>query len=186
MMHQMKNIFRVSILLLAAVSMHSCEDLGNLTNKTFAFVDTDYYDLDFNVDPTDDAGFQIFTEEFITGDITNVLEEAGFSSDKVESIHIYEALVNLREVDTYKDFDLLKFVELTVYTDDQGETKVAWSDPVPENKISLTLDISDSNILSYFKEDQFILTAQGFLKERINSEMKLHAKVKFRVKVNID
>ena len=186
MLYQMKIILRVSLLLLATIYMYSCEDIGDFTNKTFAYVDTDYYDMDFNVEPTDKAGFHIFAEEFFKGDITYVMEEAGLSADQVESIQISEALLNLREVDTYENFDIIKFVELTVYTDNQGETKIAWSDPVPSDRISLTLDISDKDVLSYFEEEQFILSARGFLKERINAEMKLHAKVKFSVKVRIE
>ena len=186
MPYRIQNILRISLFLLTAGCIHSCEDIGGLSNKTFANIDTDYYDMDFNVDPTDKAGFQIFSEEFFKGDIVNVLEDVGLSGDQVESIHISEALVNLREVVAHEDFDILKFVELTVYTDNQGETRIAWSDPVPTDKISLSLDISDSDVLPYFEEDQFILTAQGFLKERINNEMKLHARVKFSIKVRID
>jgi hypothetical protein len=82
----------------------------------------------------------------------------------------------------YPDFNMLGSIELTVYTDQLGETSVALADPVPAGHSAFDLQPEDANILPYFLEGSFMITVQGLLKERVYEDLDLQAKVKFRVK----
>jgi hypothetical protein len=171
-----------AFLLLTAVSLASCEKVAELVEPPTNSMDTEYYEMDFTVESSDKTGFQIFSEETYSNDINNLLVQAGFTPDRIESVVLKEATVSLEGNVSYPDFDILKFIELTVYTDLLGETKVAWSDPVPADLSSLSLDLSEENILPYFREEAFMITVQGFLQQRIYENLNLHARVKFRVK----
>jgi hypothetical protein len=170
---------------LIMVLFNSCETGFDFERKNYMPVETEFYRMDFEVEPKDKSGFQIFGEKFFDVDLTYVLEEAGYEADRIEEIVITEAIVNLRDTEDHENFNNLRFIELTLYNDDLGERLIASSDPVPSDKISINLDLEQIDVLSYFNEDRFMLSAQGFLKDRINREMKLHAMVKFRLTVRI-
>jgi hypothetical protein len=177
-----ERIVKAFLLLLTAGCLASCEKVAEFVEPPTNSMDTEYYEMDFTVESSDKNGFQIFSEETYSNDINNLLVQAGFNPDKIESVILKEATVNLEGNVNYPDFDILKFIELTVYTDLLREKKVAWSDPVPADLSSLTLDLSEENLLPYFREGTFIITVQGFLKQRIYENLDLHARVKFRVK----
>ena len=160
----------------------SCEEIGKMVEEKETTVDTEFYEMDFVVEETDRNGFHIFSEEFFSNNISSLLSTMGLTEDKVEAVIIKEAQVSLIEAQNYEDFRIMRFIELTVYTDSLGDTKIAWSDPIPKDQSTVSLDLSDENILPYFREDNFILTAQGYLEQRIYGDMKLHAKVKFMVR----
>lgn len=178
--------FFPGFLTLALGFISSCEDLNDNDLKSFASIDTEYFEMDFDVEPTDKTGLIVFSEEFFEGNLDIVLEDAGFDADKLEKVSVEEALVNLRETVHYPDFDIVKFIELTAFTESEGESMIAWVDPVPSGKRSLTLDVSDSDVLRYFRETEFGISVRGFLKQNISDTMRLHAKVKFKVTVLVD
>ena len=178
-------IFKILLLPLAFLTLLSCEKLDDLVEEPISSFSTGYYGMDFMVEATDVIGGHIFAEEFIENDLNDVVTQLGFSEDQIESIELEEAKVNIAESENYSDFNMLGAVELTVYTDSQGETKIAWLNPVPTNKSELSLDLTEEDVLPYFREDRFILTAQGQLTQRINENVKLHAKVKFRIRAKL-
>ena len=55
-------------------------------------------------------------------------------------------------------------------------------DPVPQDQSSISLDLSSENLLPYFEGTTILLTAQGYLLERIYEDVDLHARVKFEIK----
>ena len=170
---------------MVAILLSSCETGFDFERKNYMPVETEFYRMDFEIEPKDKSGFQIFGEKYFDVDLSYVLNEAGYDADKIEEIVIIEAVVNLRDTEDHENFNNLKFMELTLYSDELGERLVASSDPVPDDKISIELDLEQIDVLSYFNEEQFMLSAQGFLEDRINVEMKLHAMVKFRLKVRV-
>ena len=178
-------ILGTAIFLLASGFFLSCEDLGNLLNDPQTSIDTEYYEMDFSIQPGDRGGFHIFAEELFSTEINNSLNEAGFAEYQIESVILKEAQINLLEAENIKDFGILQFLELTVYTDSLGESKIAWSNPVPAEQSTISLDITEDNILPYFNEDTFVITAQGYLKERVYENVNLHARVKFQVWVKL-
>jgi len=177
-------IFKILLLPIAVVSLLSCEKLDDLEKPISSF-STEYYGIDFIVEATDMTGGRILAEEFIENDISSLMSQLGFNEDKIESATLEEAIVNIVESENYKDFNMLGALELTVYTESQGETKIAWSIPIPTNQSELDLDLTEADVLPYFKEDKFMFTAQGHLKQRINENVKFHAKVKFRIRARL-
>ncbi len=177
-----KHILRVILMILVAGPAGSCEKSGSPVGEIYTSVDTDYYELEFSVEATDRTGFHIFAEEYVPNDINTDLASAGISNDRIEEVILKEAVLSLAEAGDYTDFDVLRYVELTLYTDSLGEDLIAWSNPVPEDQASLSLDLSENDVLPYFREDNFMLTAQGYLRERVSEDIVLKAKVKFQVK----
>ena len=177
-------LFKTLLLLLAFGSLLSCEKLDDLEKPISSF-DTKYYGMDFMVEANDIVGWHIFAEDSIENDISTLLSQLGFNEDQVESVIIKEALVSITESDNITDFNMLGTLELTVYTESLGETNIAWSEPVPSDQSEFAFDVIEEDVLPYFREDNFILTAQGHLKQRINENVKLHAKVKFRIRAKL-
>jgi hypothetical protein len=174
-------IYRLSFVILGSLALVSCEETGSGPDVINDPVETPYYDVEFSIDATYLSGFQIFKEETVHNNIGTVLTDAGKNHDDFEKVGIKEAQLNLVDGGSYPDFNMLKYVELTIYTDSLGEDVIAWLNPVPADRTSLTLNLSEEDVLPYFKVEDFILTAQGFLKQRVTEEIVLQARVKFRV-----
>ena len=85
----------------------------------------------------------------------------------------------------YEDLSIMRFLELTIYTDALGEKKVAKLNPVPAEQSRVSLDPANMNILPYFEEGKFIMTAQGYLEDRIYENVEMIARFKFEVKAGI-
>lgn len=184
-MGNLKIIAGTGLVISIVTCMISCDRFEDITPKNYVSVETQYYDMDFEIEAMDKAGYQIFTEKFFEPDLTALLEKAGYNTDMIEEIEVQEILVNLRETTDYQNFKNIRFIEVSVYTDDLGESAIASLDPVPQDQISVELNLDGIDVSSYFKEEQFMISVQGFLKERINKAMKLHASVKFRLKLQI-
>ncbi len=173
------------LLILSVFYLYSCEEGGKLINDPKTTFDTGYYDMEFLVEENDRVGFQIFAEEVYENNTSLLFSTLGLQEEQVEEIILKEAEISYKESDGYDNFDLLKNIELTVYTDELGETKVAWLSTIPMEQTKLILDLSEENILPYFQESNFMLTSQGFLKNRVSGNLKLLVKVKFQIKASL-
>ena len=160
----------------------SCDKTNEFVDSPSNSMDTEYYDMDFTVKAADLSGFQIFSEDTYSFDINALLAQAGLDPGQVEEVKLKEASMSMSKNLSYPNFNMLGSIELTVYTDDLGETSVALTDPVPTDRDAFDLQPEDVNILPYFMEGKFIITVQGVLKERVYEDLDLQAKVKFRVK----
>ena len=175
----MKQLLTMGLVLCSLTFFMSCEKI--LVENPLA-LETGYYEMDFTVQSTDLTGFHIFAEESFTPEFQILLDAAGLKEDGIEAVYLKEAEVVLISQGTYKNFNILKFVKLTIYHDNLGEMKIAELDPVPQGISEANLDPAGENLLPYLQADYFILTAQGFLLERLYEDMDLHARVKFEVK----
>jgi hypothetical protein len=173
---------RILLVIILGGLLFSCENVEGLKDKPEISFITEYYEIDFTVEAMDKIGYHIFSEETYAMDYRALLQQIGLRDEQIEEVRIHEANVSLKETDLYSDFDILEFLELSVYTDDLGERLLAWSDPVPSDASSVSLDLSDDNVLPYFKENSFMLTAKGRLIKRISKDMELIARVKFEIK----
>jgi hypothetical protein len=176
-----KQLLIVAVSVLLTGFLLSCEKDDIIENATTS-IDTQYFDMDFTVQATDKSGFQIFAEETFSHDIDSLLLLIGLNSDQIEEVVLKEAIVSIKEGNSITNFNILGSIELTIYTDLLGEMDIALSDPVPLDQSSLSLELSEENILPYFREEMFMITAQGDLKQRVNNDVNLNARVKFRVK----
>ena len=146
-------------------------------------LDTGYYEMDFTVQSTDLTGFHIFAEEVIASEFQKTLDAAGLKEKSIEAVYLKEAEVVLTSQGIYKNFNILKFVKLTIYHDDLGEMNIAELDPMPQGISEASLVSAGENLLPYLLAENFTLTAQGFLLERVYEDMDLHARIKFEIKV---
>jgi len=163
----------------------SCEKDNEIIKDPVNTFETEYYEMEFVVEPQDRVGFQIFAEETFSNNTAELLSKIGLDEEQIEHILVKEAEISFVETENTVDFGILKYVELTVYTDELGELKVAWLNPVPAEQSTLILELADENIFPYFQESDFILTSQGFLKTRLNKDLRLLVKVKFQVKTRL-
>jgi hypothetical protein len=173
----MKGKYIAGAFILAILLFTACEDLL----KDILTVETDYFEMDFTVQPTDLEGFQMFSEEVFDSDLDRTLEDAGIDAELLESAYLKEAEISIASEGAYTNFDILKFLELTLYHDSLGEKKIAYLNPVPPGQSTINLELTSDDLLTYFYLDTFVLTAQGFLLERVYEEVDLHARVKFEI-----
>lgn len=172
-------------LILTVFYLYSCEEGGKLINDPKTTFETGYYEMEFLVEENDRVGFQIFAEEVFENNPALLFSTLGLNEEQVEEIVLKEAEISFKETYNSENFDLLKNIELTVYTDELGEEKVAWLKNIPLEQTKLSLDLSGENILPYFQGNNFMLTSQGFLKNRISGNLKLLVKVKFQIKASL-
>jgi hypothetical protein len=181
----MKSFTKLNILVIfLALAAFSCQnEEGFLSEITSA--ETQYYEMEFTVQVTDLDGFQIFNEEAFTSSLDRIVQETGISEKRLNAIYLKEAEFSMESNGRYEDLSIMRFLELTIYTDDLGEKKVAKLNPVPEEESKVSLKPANMNILPYFEEGNFIMTAQGFLQERIYENVDMLARFKFEVKAGI-
>ena len=181
----MKTNVTLNILaILLALFTFSCQNEEGFLAE-LASADTDYYEMEFTVQVTDLDGFQIFSEEVFSSKLDKILTETGISAKRLNSIYLKEAEIKLASEGIYENFNIMRFMEMTIYTDVLGEKKVARLDPVPAGQAKVLLSPDRVNILPYFEEKSFIMTAQGFLEERIYENVEMLARFKFEVKAGI-
>ena len=172
----------IPVIVLASFFLFTaCEDLLN----EVLTAETDYFEMDFTVQASDLTGFQIFSEEVFASELENTMNEAGINKDLLQSVYLREAEFSITSHGAYTNFNLLKFAELTLYNDSLGEEKIAFLDPIPQDLSAINLDLSSENLLPYFQRNDFALTAQGYLLDRIYEDVALHARVKFEIKGGI-
>jgi hypothetical protein len=174
----MKKNLIIIVILFGTLLFNSCEDLFN----EILTAETNYFEMDFKVEAADKVGLQLFSEEVFTHELDKTLDKAGINKNHLQSVHLKEAEFSIISQGIYTNFNVLKFVELTVYNDSLGEEKIASMDPVPQDQSNMALDLSSENLLPYFEGNTILLTAQGYLLERIYEDVDLHARVKFELK----
>lgn len=176
---------KIILLIFAALYLNSCEKAGKLIDEPKVSMETEYYEIEFIVEERDRIGWQIFSEDTFSNDINSMLSQAGLTEDKIDEVILKEAEISFLDSENYKNFNILDIIELTVYTDDLGELTIARMNPVPAEQSILLLDLPEENIYPFFRAGSFIVTAQGYLNERIRSDLTLVAKIKFRIKSNL-
>lgn len=154
----------------------SCDDV---INDLLTF-DSQYYIIDFAVDPIDRTGYHIFTEETSKSSLDSLLEAKNISREKLKEVHVKETVVNITDTDASKTFDPLEKLSITIYTKTLGEKTIASIDPIPRGLRELTLVLEEDDLKDYLYEDEFILSTIGVLKERTYKIIPMQAKVKFQ------
>ena len=181
----MKTFTRIYFLIIVlAFAAFSCQNEEGILSE-LSSADTKYYEMEFTVQVTDLNGFQIFQEESFSSSLDKILSETGISEKRLNAIYLKEADFRMESNSRYEDLSVMRFLELTIYTNAIGEKKVARLNPVPTELSSVTLNPINANILPYFEEEKFIMTAQGFLEERIYEDINIQARFKFEVKAGI-
>lgn len=173
-----------TMVILLALLAFSCQQEEGFMAE-LATADTKFYEMEFTVEVTDLDGFQIFREESFTNSLDKILTETGINEKHLNAIYLKEAQFSLESNSRYEDLSIMRFLEMTIYTDALGENKVASLNPVPAEQSEVSLHAADVNILPYFEEGMFIMTAQGFLEQRIYENVKILARFNFEVRAGI-
>jgi len=174
------NLGVILILVFLSVSLVSCEDLFNIT------FDSKEYTIEFRVKPIDERGFHIFKEEVLESDIDSILDANNVSEDRLNSVHIKEAVAVITSVDTTVFFDPLERFEVTIYTDNLDETTIAELNTVPDGLREITIPLKDDDLKGYMLEPEFMLTVAGVLSEQTTKAVPVQVKVKFEFRAGLN
>ncbi len=174
------NIGIVLIIIFLSVSSVSCEDLFNLT------FESKEYSIEFTVKPVDEAGFHIFKEEVLDSDLDSILNANDVSEDRLNAVHVKEAIAVITSVDTSVFFDPLASFKVTIYTDSLNETTLAEMNEIPDGLRELTLPLKNDDFKDYMFEPEFMLTAIGVLSEQTTKAIPVMVKVKFEFKAGLN
>jgi hypothetical protein len=171
----------ILILLFLLFASVSCEDLFGLL--TF---DSKEYTLEFVVNPSYDAGYNIFKEEVLQSNLDSILDANDVSEERLKEVHIKEAVALITNPDTTVFFDPLASFSVTIYTDSLGETIIAEMNPVPDGLRELSLPLKDDDLKNYLLESDFMLSAVGVLSEQTSKPIPVRVKVKFEFKAGLN
>lgn len=170
----------ILIIVFLSFSSVSCEDLFNLT------FDSKEYTIEFTVRPIDETGFHIFKEKVIKSDLDSILAANDVTEDRLNEVHIREAIAVITSVDTTVFFDPLESFKVTIYTDSLNETTIAEMDPVPDGLRELTIPLKGDDLRDYMFEPEFMLTALGVLSEQTTKAIPVQVKIKFEFKAGLN
>jgi len=166
------------LILLAAAAIFSttCDELlGDLLK-----FNTQWYSIDFAINPSDEVGDLVFKTDTIEVDIDSVLEANGLSAENIGSAKLSDAKVTVHTDGC--NFDPVKNVELFIETSNLGSTRVAWLDEIPSDTTMIELDLYMDDLQDYLLEDEFILTAKGTLLTQVDKTVDLTADLRWIIR----
>jgi hypothetical protein len=171
----------IVIIVFLSFSSVGCEDLLDLL--TF---ESQEYTLEFVVNPFDKKGYHIFKEEVVQSDLDSILGANDVSAERLNEVHVKEALALITGPDTTVFFDPLASFTVTIYTDSLGETTIAEMDPVPDGLRELSLPLKEDDLKKYLFEPDFMLSAVGVLSDHTTKTIPVKVKVKFEFKAGLN
>ena len=176
----MKTSGIITILIAAAIILSTaCDELlGDLLK-----FNTQWYSVDFTIDPSDEVGELVFKTDTIEVDIDSVLQARGLSEENIGSAKLSDAMVTIHTEGC--NFDPVENVELFIETPDLGSTRVAWLDEIPSDTTSIQLDLYMDDLQDYLLEDEFIFTAKGNLSAKVDKTVELTADLRWIIRGSV-
>ncbi|KPK85641.1 MAG: hypothetical protein AMS27_06765 [Bacteroides sp. SM23_62_1] len=147
--------------------------------------DSQYYLIDFTVDPVDRTGYHIFSEKITRSNLDSLLETQNLTREELLEVHVKETMIHITDTDASITFDPLEKLSVTIYTEILGEKTIASIDPIPRGVRELSLFLEEDDLKDYLYEDEFMLSAVGILKVRTYKVVPMQAKVKFQFKAGV-
>ncbi|MBK7887214.1 MAG: hypothetical protein IPJ86_07900 [Bacteroidetes bacterium] len=172
-------------LLVAMVLTTTSCDKDNPTAFSFT---NDYAEFTIQVNPTTTQGnIEMGTIEFDT-DIQGLVSDNGVSIDNLNSVKIKAVTLTMIDSNsTPYTFDLTNKINAEIGNlSGTGLIEFAKKDPVPTGGLNtIDLDVSDVELLSYFKQSKFKFKLSGFTTAPIDHvfEVKIGLTVKFEGEV---
>ncbi|WP_347157409.1 hypothetical protein [Pontibacter chitinilyticus] len=80
-----------------------------------------------------------------------------------------------------ENFNFLKGIELYISSEQQGETKIAYLDEVPQNVRTLQLKLTNAKLDEYIKGDAYTIRTKAVLAKPIASDIAINAGMRFKV-----
>jgi len=166
------------LIIIAAATIFStgCDELiGDLLK-----FNTEWYSVDFFINPSDEVGDLVFKTDTIEVDIDSVLQANGLSAENIGSAKLSDARVTVLTEGC--NFDPVKKVELFIETSNLGSTRIAWLDEIPSDTTIIELDLYMDDLQDYLLEDEFILTAKGTLLTKVDKTVDLTADLRWIIR----
>jgi len=160
----------------AAIFSTACDELlGDLLK-----FNTQWYSVDFSINPSDEVGELVFKTDTIEVDIDSVLEANGLSAENIGSAKLADAKVTVHTEGC--NFDPVENVELFIETTNLGSTRVAWLDEIPGDTTMIELDLYMDDLQDYLLENEFILTAKGTLLKKVDKTVDFTADLRWIIR----
>ena len=175
----MKRIF-TSLCVLGLLSLLSigCEEL-NTPTPVLSIEGQDIL-LNFTIDPVDIPGYHIFKEETFHENLDSLLEAYNFSTDRLESVILTSASVEITGPSDTMSLNYLDMVKITIYTPELGEVPIAQNIKIPSNVKEMELEILEGDMKNYLEAEEYILTVYGMLNTRTYEQRELEARIKYK------
>ncbi len=174
----------LSLLVATVLTTSSC-DKDNPTAFSFT---NDYAEFTIQVDPTTAQGeIDMGTIEFET-DVQGLVADNGVSIDNLNSVKIKAVKLTINDSNSPPySFDLTSKINAEIGNlSGTSLIEFAKKDPVPTGGLNtIDLDVSDIELLSYFKQSKFKFKLSGFTTAPIDHafEVKIGLTVKFEGEV---
>ncbi len=145
----MKRITKLLLLFtLVGVLTGGCELLTNTVK-----VDSDTYYYDFVINPTE-AGPYSFSEQVISTDINQLLDDNNVKREKIKSVKISAIRAVIISAHT---FDILDSGEIYLGSGTTKTTMAWWPVPVPAGSTDVPLDASSDDFKDLILQDTFTI-----------------------------
>ena len=124
--------------------------------------DEGYYYV-FTINPTE-AGEYNFTEEVVTTDIQQVLDDNNLKEKKLKSVVIKEIKATIQPNSHASNFNILESGKIYMHGEGMKEVTVAWwPSPVPQNVSTVILDNSSDEMKDHILSGKLYFSGLGML-----------------------
>ncbi len=111
--------------------------------------------------------------------------EESFKNNKTRSEMIKDVTLNKLTL-TISDpqgenFNFLKGIEIYISNAEQGETKLAYLEEVPQNVSTLTLQSTNAKLDDYIKGDTYTIRTKATLAKPVSQDVSIKADMRFKV-----
>lgn len=159
----MKTAFKIAFAAVAITavlfSFNACTKVEKVTETTFKY--TLNINQDFTIPAGAAGGTGTFEQKVPTTDIQAALQQNGIQLDKIKSIKVKGARLN---VTTPANGNFNEYTSAEAYiakSDGTGSVKIGSKSPIPQNVNELSLDMNtDADFVSYFKASEFSFSAK--------------------------
>ncbi|MFN4121878.1 MAG: hypothetical protein ACK4GL_01090 [Flavobacteriales bacterium] len=174
-----KKNFTIIITIIALTVVVSCKKA--LESITFT---KDYTNLTFVIDTTSFVGEMTLGESVVNVDITQRLEEAGFTTVNVKEAYVKS--VKIECLTPQQTFNFIRRASLRVSGEFDNSLIIAEKElPETHALTEITFDVYDLNINDFFKYPNMILRVTAITDLPIEIETTVRISAKFEIKAGI-
>ncbi|WP_242926438.1 hypothetical protein [Pontibacter vulgaris] len=80
-----------------------------------------------------------------------------------------------------QNFNFLKNIEIYISNSENGDTRLAYLDEIPQNVSSLTLKSTNAQLDKYIKSDSYTIKTKATLAKPISQDISIRADMRFKV-----
>lgn len=161
---------------LAALAFSSCEKANELTQFDVDFTSAAIIPATINIG----IPFEIGTPA-IDSEAKSEVENNNTNIDLVESFKLTELKIDIITPDD-GNFNFLESIKVLVSAEGLDDTEIAANTSVSQDSVrSISLEVTDTELLDFLKEEKFELKVQVTTDETIGEDHSIEVYTKFRV-----